>query len=284
MDKRAVAYSRIFTRAGMSRLMKGNYSLLDKACRLDNRETYAELIDRAYDYLVEHYRNEYVYKNTLIGYLLENHAVGEVVLFNEFASGHSIGDIAAFNGKSVVYEIKTELDSPQRLCGQMADYGRVFQQRYLVVHETQAEAYARMVSADVGIIRLGQEKGAAVLKVVREAADNGNIDPHAVMRCLRSSEYRRMVELHYGELPPMDDFSAFDVCEAMIAKIPQEHLTRLFIRFMKERENNTDMLRSVAMSLRQICLSMHCGAKEYGLIKTRLSSQTGGVVSPKQIL
>ena len=280
MRRQGVMYSYLFSRAGMSKLMKGDYACFDNAYQLDKQwrgrvamETYAKLVCHAYNFLVNHYRDEYVYKNALIGYLLKKHRSGEVVMFNEFASGHSIGDIAAFNSKSVVYEIKTELDTPQRLCRQMTDYGRVFQQRYLVVHDTQAEAYARSADAEVGIIRLGQEKGRAVLDVIREAMDNDDIDSHAVMRCLRSSEYRRMVELYYGELPPMDAFSAFRVCEALIAEIPQEHLTRLFIRLMKERENNTALLRSFSMPLRQICLSMHCGAKEYELITERLNKR-----------
>ena len=278
MRRQGAMYSHIFSRAGVSRLMKGDYSCLDNAYQSDKRwrgrspmETYAKLVCHAYNFLVNHYRVEYVYKNALIGYLLKKHRSGDVVIFNEFGSRHSIGDIAAFNSKSVVYEIKTELDTPQRLCRQMADYGKVFQQKYLVVHETQAEAYARFAGAEVGIICLSQEKGRTVLEIMREATDNDCIGPHAVMRCLRSSEYRRMAELFYGELPPMNDFSAFRVCEDLIVKIPQEHLTRLFIRLMKERKNNTALLSSFSMPLRQICLSMHYGSKEYELIMERLN-------------
>jgi hypothetical protein len=71
-------------------------------------------ISVAYRHLNEHYRSEYYYKNTIANKLLiERHDLNQTTLINEFRIGGSIADLVMVNGVNTVYEIKTELDSPE---------------------------------------------------------------------------------------------------------------------------------------------------------------------------
>ena len=85
--------------------------------------TLKELFEKAYKKLLKTYRNEYVFKNAIAKkILLGRHSINSSILFTEFRVETSKADVVIFNGTTHVYEIKTELDTTERLENQIANY------------------------------------------------------------------------------------------------------------------------------------------------------------------
>jgi len=83
-------------------------------------KTNGECISEIYQYLKKEYQNEYFYKNTLLNKLLLGiHSPRTTTALTEVPVGNSKADFILLNGKAVVYEIKTELDTFDRLETQM---------------------------------------------------------------------------------------------------------------------------------------------------------------------
>ena len=117
--------------------------------------TYWDYFDYVYRILEKNYRNEYVYKNTLIkGYIVKEYSLKETKVFNEFRIGTSIADLAMFNGTSKAFEIKTELDNDKRLASQLGEYAKLMEEAYLVVSADLVDKYLPDIDSGVGIIAL----------------------------------------------------------------------------------------------------------------------------------
>ena len=107
----------------------------------------AEVISEIYQYLAGSYRNEYLYKNTLLNKLLINaHRINTTVALTEVPIANSKADFIMINGKAVVYEIKTELDTFERLENQIKDYYKAFDHVCVVTSETQESALLEKLS------------------------------------------------------------------------------------------------------------------------------------------
>lgn len=274
---KCIRYSSIFSRSNFDRLLKhDDYSIFHNTIRDYDKSsvgskliTYSDYTNHVYKYLLKNYRNEYIFKNSLIKELVKEYGTSRSVIFNEFPVGNSIADLVLFNGKSRAYEIKTELDSNKRLNTQLADYKKIFQQCYIVVYKNCVDKY---ISSDdgVGIISMEVNRGRVKFEEVKQPVCNNNIDPHTLIRCLRTSEYKEIVKRYYGELPQMNAFTAFSDCEEMMCHIPSGELINLFIKIMKERKTNMQQLKSFDKYLWQICLSMHLSTKEYDIIYRKL--------------
>jgi len=274
---RGYRYSSIFSRSAIDSIVKrDDYSILQAVirdydiCNVESKiQTYSDFSHYVYRYLTKHYRNEYVFKNSLISMLIKQFKTRETAIFNEFKVGNSIADLVLFNGISRAYEIKTALDTDKRLVTQMADYKRVFQQRYIVTEEHCLSKYLN-ADPDAGLVLLLENKGNIKYEIIKEAKTNYFIDPHLVIRCLRTYEYREMVRRFYGELPQMNALNSFGICEELIARIPNDTLMVLFSELMKERESNLGFLHKCDKDFRQICLCLHMSEEEYGGLKKKL--------------
>ena len=93
----------------------------------DRSKTVNDLIHYAYQHLLKEYRYEYLYKSALLNdFVLRNYSLADTILLNEFRIGKSKADSVLANGTNKVFEIKTELDSSERLNSQVADYYKAF--------------------------------------------------------------------------------------------------------------------------------------------------------------
>ena len=108
--------------------------------------------------------------------------------------GESITDIATFNSKSRAYEIKSSLDSPDRLGNQLKDYFQVFNEVLLVVPEQKLMLYQK-ADKRAGIITVPE---AGPLKLVRAPKINRTINHNVIMELLWSSEYKKMASVIAG--------------------------------------------------------------------------------------
>lgn len=261
------SYSSVFSRMAFTKLIK--YGDKEFFCQIhqyydtENKEiTLASFLNHIYRTLVKSYRCEYIYKNEIINsLLLKEYGTEKAIAFNEFRVKDSIADMAIFNGESKAFEIKTELDSPRRLNGQMCDYTRLFQKCYIVVPEDKLENYINCIGSNIGIILLKHIKRHIELFKYREAVSNPNIDSNMLMHCLRTEEYKNIVRSYYGFLPDANNFQMFDICKKKISEIPDFDLQKLFLQEIEKRKTCSSYLKTVPSVVRQMCLSMNLDPK-----------------------
>ena len=273
------SYSSVFTRSVFSRLVKfDDFSPISNVVRayddtkIGDGISYADYLEIMYSALSEGYRNEYVCKNSLVNKIVSLNKSRNITVFNEFRVGDSIADIATFNGKSCVYEIKTELDSPKRLGGQSDDYLKFFQESYVVVPCELIDLYMPAIDDRMGIYALSHGKNGVAVKKFRSAASlTDNMDVDVLMRVLWIHEYENIVKRYFGELPDVGYYEMFQTCRDLIGRIPVERLSRMAVEEIKMRKNNSVIFDNDRKSLTQICLAMNFNMRQYVHLRDNLN-------------
>ena len=206
--------------------------------------TLVEFYRYAYRKLLKEYRNEYVYKNSIINkLLLAKYSLNTTTILNEFKIGRSIADLVLLNGTSKVFEIKTELDNLYRLESQIADYKKVFEHIYVVTHADLVEKLSKEIDDKVGIITL-TDKGA--LHTIREAQkDIAHLDSSVIIRSLRKQEYTNVLQSYFGEIPQTTPVKYFSICKERFHEIPVCALHDLVVIELKKRSiKEKDLFKS----------------------------------------
>jgi hypothetical protein len=202
--------------------------------------------------------------------LLKEYELSSTIAINEFRVGNSIVDIAMFNGVSRAFEIKTELDSDKRLNNQLLDYEKLFDECYIVTHESLVDKYLNQKD-DTGIIVLYKEKNCLKLEEIRSSKKNNTIDCETLIRCLRTAEYRNIIENFYGEIPDVSSFKMFDTCLLMMKHIPADELHTLMMTEFKKRKIDKNVILSSPKELKHICLSLNMNFNKYSILNERLN-------------
>ena len=272
------SYSSAFSRSVISSIIRfSDFTRLDWLSERYDGElddcTYLTYLSYIYKTLSRFYRCEYVYKNEIINQLLlKKYGTKHTVAFNEFKVGDSIVDFAMMNGESKAFEIKTSLDSPRRLKKQMDDYRRLFNRCYIVVDESEFDDYAESVDDEVGIVTLSYDRGHIRLEERRAALLRTEIDPHIMMKCLRTCEYEDIVRTHTGALPDVPAYDMYGACEESICGISHSELNHYFLEEVKKRNNAIGLLQHTPKELRQMVLSMNLSKKEVEILLNRLNN------------
>ncbi len=188
----------------------------------------------AYDTLAKNYRSEYIYKNTLLNkQLLGKYSLNTATVLNEFRVGFAKADLVLLNGTSVAYEIKTELDSPERLSHQTFYYQKVFANTVIVTHHTLVKKYADILPKTIGIVALSKRNQ---LSIVRESKENlTQFDHETVMRSLRTAEYTSIIKEYFGKVPEVPNTLFFKESLSLFKKIPKEDLHKMMVSVLKTR-------------------------------------------------
>ena len=225
-----------------------------------------DVLQKAYVYLSRNYRNEYIYKNTIANkILLGRHNLNTATLLSEFKVGGSIADLLLLNGTSTVYEIKTELDSPDKLKKQIDDYKKAFARIYLVTHHTLTDRYLQLIEdSAVGLLSLS---GRFQLTTVKEAETNyQDLDNSVMMRCLRKGEYSSIIRAYYGTIPPVSNIRYFTACLELAMAIDPVIFHALLLNELKKRmPAEKECLQSELLppELKHICLCLNPTKFEY---------------------
>ncbi len=197
-------------------VQKSNQKKIKNKCRL------IDLLNFSFAHLQQDYRHEYIYKTKLLSdYVLNNYSLTDTILLNEFKIANSIADMVLINGTNKVFEIKTELDTPERLKTQLNDYYKAFSEVYIVTHYSLAARYELIVNQNVGIIIFNSDNK---LTTYREAvADNSQLDNITMMKSLRKGEFFNIINLLTKSLPNTTQISLYREC-LNIAALLDSHL------------------------------------------------------------
>jgi hypothetical protein len=187
----------------------------------DTSLTLGDAFDAALAQLCHSYRNEYFYKNNLVSKIVfGRHSVRTASALTEVPAGRSIADLVIFNGTSTVYEIKTDLDSFNRLPAQLDDYQSRFEHVYVVTSMERASDAQKMTPEAVGIIGVRRSSALSVVRPSRSGLSQ--LQQVSIFQLLRQKEALDALRRATGyevDVPPGDIWAR---CQSLFAALPIE--------------------------------------------------------------
>ena len=201
---------------------------------LDRPTQLSDLIAYSYNILEQHYRHEYIYKNKLLtDFVLSRYVMDDTVLLNEFKIGQSIADSVLINGSDKVFEIKTELDTSNRLQGQLQDYYKAFTEVYVFTHFTLAEKYVNILPTYVGLLLYNMDGSVSEYRSATKRTDD--LDSTFIMASLRKSEYTNLVNHLSGFIPEATPAFYYRTCLEVLKQFPVDHVQQAYCTILKQR-------------------------------------------------
>ena len=133
------------------------------------------------------YPNEIAIKSSFVNNVLLKQK-NQITIF-ELNVGECRADLCKINGKSTVYEIKTDLDNFRRLDKQIYEYSSIFEETYIICSEKRINEVIRIVPEFVGIYsyRFTAKKNYRFEKI-RNATQSPNINKYKQLLILTSRE------------------------------------------------------------------------------------------------
>ena len=239
----------------------------------------AEIITEIYRLLSDGYRNEYFYKNTLLTkLLLRRHSVKTTVALTQIPIGKSKADFVLINGKAVVYEIKSELDTYNRLESQLGDYFRAFNHVCVVAPEDEFDTLNDMLSSTpVGIYCLTRRNTFSKSKCKEPTQHNSELEYRSIFRVLHKHEYEQIIEGHFKELPKVSQVKYYDACLDMFSSIPVLDAYQMSLAVMKKRNKSiAAQLKAFPQSLNSLLYFLNPSRKEIECLSAFLTKPFRG--------
>ncbi len=197
---------------------------------------YGTLISEIYSFMGKKYRNEYVYKNTMLNKLLfKRHDYRKTSALTEVPIANSKADFVMINGKGVVYEIKTELDNLERLDTQINDYFKAFTRVVIVTYEENIEKVEKIVNENVGLMVLTQRR--ALLMKREPIEDFSKLDYVTMFKILRKKEFENILIKYGNTLPEVTQFEYYERCLELLQSIDLNQLQKEMLLQLKTRTN-----------------------------------------------
>lgn len=233
---------RLFTQSIFMDLINGQEISVYDTCvhrylyNLNNKNN-EQLISKLYKYMEKKYRNEYFYKNTLLNkLLLGRHSLNTTTALSELPINKSKADFILINGKAVVYEIKTELDTFDRLNSQISDYYKAFNHLCVVTCESNYNKLQEILKdSNVGICVLTNRNTISTRKEPIE--DNTNLDHSILFKILRKKEFECILLNYYGQLPQASQVKYYRECFQLFSEIDIHLAYKYFLEQLKRRAN-----------------------------------------------
>ena len=237
----------------------------------------ADVIKQIYEYMQKNYRNEYIYQNTLLNkLLLGRHSLNTTTALTQVPVNKSKADFVLINGKAVVYEIKSELDSFERLESQLGDYYKAFDYVYVVTSEENLSKLEKILGeSTVGICLLTKKN---TLRFIKEARENRSFLVHKVIfKVLNKSEYEEIIIDWYGSLPDVKPVFLYKECLKLFIEIP---MSELYPRYLKQLKRRNPVIKErfseVPYELKSLIYFYNAKQKDYDELNLFLSGKFRG--------
>ncbi len=193
------------------------------------------IISEIYHYLGKSYRNEYFYKNSLLNKLIIGaHRINTTTALTEVPVAKSKADFIMINGKAVVYEIKTELDTFDRLETQLTDYYKAFDHVCVVTSESQSkELLSKFANDPIGVYVLSDRN--TLHRVKEPEAYRDNLDKESIFKILNKPEYENIILQIQNNLPSVTPVKYYRECKKILCNLEIDELYSLFLKELKKR-------------------------------------------------
>jgi len=234
--------------------------------KMNNVRNYGDIIDSLYNAMLLTYKNEYVYKNTIINkLLLGKHSTNTTTALNEFRVGKSKADLIFINGEIILYEIKSEYDNPDRLESQIKEYQKAVDQIFIVISQKYTNYYlTNNIPHAIGIIELTNRN---TLRVKRAATKNYKYLSHDVLfKLLRKEEYLSLITKCYGFVPVVPNTQIYRECLKLSKLLDVLEFQKLVFNKLKDRKLRDAIdfnSNRTPYALKHICYFSDPNQKEY---------------------
>jgi hypothetical protein len=273
--------SQIFTPSNFKKIVRlKDYSSTDKRLNKHiisySKNKRGEVIEYLYRELQDNYKSEYLYKNVLINkLLLGKYSLNTTTVLNEFKIGTSIADFVLLNGESRIFEIKSELDSLEKLKKQITDYCQFANKVYVV---TSKKFIDKLISeyknTTIGIIEVTNQN---TLREVKEAKDNSLTFNHiTIFKTLRKQEYLEIIYDLFGYIPSVPNTQIFKECLKLANTVNVVEFQKYAFNKLKERKLKCpELLKSkqTPYELKHICYSLNMSQTEYNVLYSFLNQK-----------
>lgn len=223
-----------------------------------------EIISQIYKYMSKNYRNEYFYQNTMLNkLLLGRHSLNTTTALTQIPIAKSKADFIMINGKAIVYEIKTELDSFERLDTQISDYFKAFNHVCVVTCESNFQKISKILKdTPVGICILSNRN---TLQFPKEPEEHNDKLSHEVLfKVLRKKEFEQIIRIHYGSLPNTTQVFYYDECFRLFSSIPISILYPMVLIELKKRNRIVrEYYQNVPYELKSLLYFYNAKEKDY---------------------
>lgn len=232
--------------------------------QLSLEQNVASFFNDVYNFLSKYYKNEYIYKNTIIkNILLGRHSLNTAYVINECRIGKSRADSVILNGTSTVYEIKSEYDTFLRLEQQLNDYKLAFEYVYIVVPTSTVKKLKNSLKDfNVGILELNNNDS---LTKIREAKSNKEyFDKNIIFDILNQREYKSIVHKYFNNIPIVPNTKTYSLYREYFNKLDIEIIHLETVKSLKLRGNNKflkDFVLTVPDSLKALALQTNLTKK-----------------------
>lgn len=236
-----------------------------------------QLMWRCDRWLHRNYRNEHVYRSQVLQSLLqEKHRR----VLPEFRVNSSQADFLVVDSDLHVVEIKSELDTLDRLEQQIADYRLIATRVSVVGHPRLASRLLedRRWEA-VGVATLGDDGS---VQYCREAQrDPSGLSSTAIMRSLRRSEYVDALRVLGFQVPELPNTRVFAHSLQLAANVPATDFHDAAAAQLAVRSPRVGMgaIARVPRPLRAIVLRIDPGRSQLERLNRWLDSEVGNVSS-----
>lgn len=283
MNKNNFILNRLFTRNIFEKLLKYQTekvynSIISQYCSDDIEEKNIELLKNIYRYMSKNYRNEYFYQNTLFNkLLLGRHSLNTTVALTQVPVGKAKADFIMINGKAVVYEIKTELDSFDRLKNQIENYYKGFNSVCVVTCEKNLKKLLELLEdTKIGVYVLTDKKNTLSLK--KEIEENNDfLDYEVIFKYLRKKEFENILIKYFKELPKVPPVFYYTKCLEWIKKIEITVFYNLAIKELKKRNDiNKELFNEIPYELKSLVYFYNPSVKEYYELNNFLKNEYRG--------
>jgi hypothetical protein len=231
----------------------------------------ADFFEYFYMRLLEDYRCEYVYKNAIAIATLADRKE-HTVFSGELAVAGSRVDLAIINGTSTAFEIKTELDSPGRLDGQLDDYRKAFDLVFVIVPPNLAKRYELFTPSDVGLVTLAPD--GTMTKLRESESHKCYIKPAVAFDVMRQAEYMAAVKERFGRVPSVPNSLAYRECKKLFCQLLPFEAHDAMIRQLRTRSvtnGKAALLSRVPNSLKLAALTLSATQAECKALVTALA-------------
>lgn len=227
---------------------------LIKKANINGSITYEDTLKYFYKCLKNNHQNEYYYKNVLLNYLLVDtkklnlySAITELPIMNSKADFIVMDD----KNQGIVYEIKTDLDTLQRLETQVSDYYKAFNYVYIVAGKHHVEQLENTLKdTRVGIVEL-TDNGEFVYKK-KALFNNKSISFDTLFHLLRKKEYESIILKYFGELPQTTDFVYYQTCYKILETLDLDMFQKEVHTLLRKRnliKNSDEYFKNVPKEL-----------------------------------
>lgn len=230
--------------------------------------TVGEFYDAIFKILVREYRHEYIYKNAIAEkILLGKHSLKTASMLTEFRVDDCKADVVVLNGTSHVYEIKSEMDSFDRLDRQLAAYRKVFDFISVITTERLYETVKERISKDVGIMVLANRGYQFRKEPCREAISNrAHVDPFVIFDSLQRREYLKIIRDQFNiSLAHLPNTQIYSAAKSYFANLSSVKAHNAMVEVLKHRRDVlrvADFVTNVPSSLKAASLTLRLTNEE----------------------